>query len=115
MMPLEGEAFFTSQMKDIPGARSAASNGKSVVASIASARARISSSEICAFSSSTRCLVRAAISSKIMRLPSNLVGVTDKIVQLLQRFAAVDGVGGELHALRQRGGFARRVQRRRRV
>ena len=60
MMPLEGEAFFTSQMKDIPG-RFMAWKNRSPPALPASLQRAFSSCRLCfSWSAATRCLAWAA-------------------------------------------------------
>nr|WP_322354677.1 hypothetical protein [Paratractidigestivibacter sp.] len=83
--PLEGDAFLTSQINDMPSARSAASNGKAnspvgdaASSAVATARARqaISARGTSRFSASTRSRVRAAIFSRILPALGSSAGIT---------------------------------------
>src|SRR5699024_2707649 len=95
MIPLEGEAFFTSQIKEIPSASSACRKGKPVFFSMASASLWSSVRGLRLFFSSTRFRAEAASRSSIMFLlllsKQSRVAERDQCLQLSQGFSAVNG------------------------
>lgn len=68
MSPLEGDAFFTSQMKFSPGRLSAFRKIPTRSLGKASASFRSSGSDFCFFASATRCRAASARISRIMVL-----------------------------------------------